>query len=134
MVLIKEYLGVKRKMEKKKVNDPLYKSFQHAFDGIIAAIGAERNMIIHITIMCIVIACGFIFDITVTEWLICFAMFGLVISSELINTAIEMTVDICHPGLSAKAKFCKDVSAGAVLLNAIVAAIVGLIIFIPYIL
>jgi diacylglycerol kinase (ATP) len=134
MVFIKEYLGEKRKMEKKKVNDPLYKSFQHAFDGIIAAIGAERNMLIHIGVMCLVIVCGFIFDITVTEWVVCFAMFGLVISSELINTAIEMAIDICSPGLNPKAKFCKDVSAGAVLFNAVISVIVGLIIFIPYIL
>ena len=51
-------MGVRRKMEKKKVNDPLYKSFQHAFDGIVAAIGAERNMLIHITVMCLVILWG----------------------------------------------------------------------------
>jgi len=127
-------LGVRRKMEKKKVNDPLYKSFQHAFDGIVAAVGAERNMLIHITVMCLVILCGFVFDITITEWIICITMFGLVISSELINTAIEMAIDICNPGISSKAKFCKDVSAGAVLVNAIVSAIVGLIIFIPYVL
>lgn len=58
-------------------------------------------------------------------------MFGFVITTELINTAIETTVDIAMPHKNEKAKLAKDISAGAVLILAIGSAIVGFIIFLP---
>lgn len=88
-------------------------------------------MKIHIAIMIAVIIAGFIFKISKIEWIICIILFGLVISAELINTAIETVVDIACPEIDSKAKIAKDVVAGSVLVVAIVAAIVGLIIFIP---
>jgi diacylglycerol kinase (ATP) len=66
-----------------------------------------------------------------TEWIICIALFGLVISAEMFNTAIEYVVDIASPEKQEKAKHAKDIAAGAVLVNAIVSAIIGLQIFIP---
>ena len=66
-----------------------------------------------------------------TEWIICIALFGLVISAEMFNTAIEYVVDIASPEKQEKAKRAKDIAAGAVLVNAIVSAIIGLQIFIP---
>lgn len=117
---------------KKDVKAPLYKSFCYAFVGIKSALKSERNMMIHFCIMTFVIIMGFIFDITKIEWIICLVMFALVISAELFNTALELIVDMLEPNVNSKAKFCKDVSAGAVLFNAIVAFIVGIIIFFPY--
>ena len=61
-------------------------------------------------------------------------MFGFVITTELINTAIEATVDIAMPSKNEKAKLAKDIAAGAVVISAITSAIVGLIIFVPKIL
>ena len=58
-------------------------------------------------------------------------MFGLVISLEMVNTAIEIVVDIVSPKYDIRAGRAKDIAAGAVLVNAIVAAIVGLLIFLP---
>lgn len=81
--------------------------------------------------MFIVIIAGFIFKISVMEWIVCLILFALVISLELINTAIETTVDIAMPEINEKAKYAKDIAAGAVLFSAIIAAIVGLIIFLP---
>ncbi len=107
------------------------KSFQHAIEGIIIAIKKERNLKIHIGIMILVIICGFIFKISTTEWIICIILFGLVISLELVNTAIENTVDLVTLEKNPKAKIAKDVAAGAVLVSAIASAIIGLIIFIP---
>ena len=63
--------------------------------------------------------------------MICIILFGLVITAELINTAIETTVDIAMPRKDEKAKLAKDVAAGAVLVCAITASIIGLIIFLP---
>ena len=108
-------------------------SFKYAFQGIVSSFKAERNMKIHILMMILVIIAGFIFKITKIEWIICISLFGLVISSELFNTAIETIVDIVMPEKNEKAKLAKDVSAGAVLVLAIASAIIGSMIFWPYI-
>ena len=84
--------------------------------------------------MVLVIISGFIFKISITEWTICIVLFGLVITAELINTAIETTVDIVMPEKNEKAKLAKDIVAGAVLVSAIASAIIGIIIFLPKIL
>lgn len=81
--------------------------------------------------MLIIIASGFILKINYFEWLICLLLFGLVISLELVNTAIETTIDICEPNYNEKAKFAKDTIAGAVLISAILSIVIGLIIFLP---
>lgn len=106
-------------------------SFKYAFNGIYSAFKKERNLKIHFIIMLLVIIAGIIFKISTFEWIICIMIFGLVISLELINTAIETTVDIAMPEINEKAKIAKDVAAGAVLVVAISAVIIGLIIFVP---
>jgi len=115
----------------KNKKQALSKSFYHAFKGIGEVLPKERNLKIHLSIMTLVIISGIIFKISMIEWLICIILFGIVISLELVNTAIEKTVDICMPEINEQARIAKDVSAGAVLIGAITAAIVGLIIFIP---
>ncbi len=112
-------------------NKKLINSFKYAFQGIGSAFISERNMKIHYTIMALVIIFGFLLKISMTEWIICIALFGLVISAEMFNTAIEYVVDIASPEKQEKAKHAKDIAAGAVLVNAIVSAIIGLQIFIP---
>ena len=115
-------------MKKKK---SLIYSFFYAGRGIISALKEERNLKIHISIMLLVILAGIYFQISYMEWIICIILFALVISLELVNTAIETTVDIAMPEKNEKAKIAKDVSAGAVLVSAIASAIIGLMIFIP---
>ena len=106
-------------------------SFKYAFQGVFSAIKTERNLKIHISIMILVIIAGIFLKISKMEWIICIILFGIVISAEMFNTAIEQTVDIAMPEKNEKAKIAKDVSAGAVLIVAIASAIIGLIIFIP---
>lgn len=112
----------------------LLKSFKYAFDGIFTGIKEEQNMKIHIAIMILVIIFGIMLKISKMEWIICIILFGLVISMELINTAIENTVDLVTKKKNEQAKIAKDVAAGAVLVSAIASAIIGLIIFVPKIL
>ncbi len=114
-------------MKKKNI---LY-SFKYAFTGIISSIKKERNMKIHISIMTIVMLLGIILKIQKIEWIICIILFGLVISLEMINTSIEIVVDMVMPNKNENAKNAKDISAGAVLIVAITSLIIGLIIFIP---
>lgn len=109
----------------------LIKSFKYAIEGIITGIKSELNMKIHITIMILVIIFGIILKISKIEWIICIILFGFVISLELVNTAIENTVDLVTLEKKTKAKIAKDVAAGSVLVSAITSIIIGLIIFIP---
>ncbi|MDD6666391.1 MAG: diacylglycerol kinase family protein [Lachnospiraceae bacterium] len=111
--------------------DPLYKSFGYAFQGIGTTIKRERNIKIHLLAVICVVLVGLLVHLSKTEWLICFVLFGLVISLELVNTAIEAVVDLVTEERKPLAKIAKDAAAGAVLVSAIMAAIIGFWIFIP---
>lgn len=108
------------------------KSFGYAFKGIASLIKKEHNAWIHCTAIVLVTACGFYFGITSTEWCIVTICFGVVLAAEGFNTAIERLVDLVSPDFHPIAGDVKDVAAGAVLICAIAAAIVGCIIFLPY--
>lgn len=118
-------------MKFQMANTKLLNSFKYAFYGIKSSIQEERNMLIHVTMMLIVIIAGIVFKISAEQWIVCLILFGMVIGAELFNTAIEGTIDICMPDVNPKAKLAKDTSAGAVLVISLCAAIIGLIIFIP---
>ena len=115
----------------KKKRKKLINSFKYAFNGLAEALKKEQNIKIHVLIMIFVIIAGFLLKISIAEWIVCLILFAMVISLELINTAIEITVDIAMPKINEKAKFAKDISAGAVLFAAIISAIIGIIIFLP---
>ena len=108
------------------------KSFGYAFKGIASLIRKEHNAWIHCTAIVLVTIAGFHFGITPTEWCIVVLCFGLVLAAEGFNTAIERLVDLVSPDFHPIAGDVKDVAAGAVLICAIASAIVGLIVFIPY--
>ena len=115
-------------------NKSLINSFKYACMGIKSAIKSERNMKIHVLATLIVTALGFILGLDPLEWVACIFSIVIVISSEMLNTAIETIVDLVSPNINPLAKKTKDIAAGAVLVLAIGALVVGLIIFIPKIL
>lgn len=119
---------------KKEKKNPLSKSFEYAFEGIITGIRKERNMRIHCTAVILVTAAGTLFGITPTQWCICLLLFALVAGLELVNTAVEAVVDLVTEEKKPLAKLAKDTAAGAVLFAAIISVFVGLIIFLPYVL
>ena len=106
-------------------------SFKYAIEGIISSFKTERNMKIHILAMIVVITLGFFFKLDKIEWCFIIIAIASVISAELFNTAIETVVDMVSPERNPKAKLAKDIAAGAVLVVAIGAAIIGFIIFGP---
>ena len=110
---------------------PLYKSFGYAFAGIFACLKKERNIKIHLFMALMVTIFGFILKISLTEWCICLVLFGLIISLELVNTALEAVVDLVTSEKRPLAGYAKDTAAGAVLAASIFAAIIGVIIFVP---
>ncbi|TSC88346.1 MAG: diacylglycerol kinase [Microgenomates group bacterium Gr01-1014_16] len=106
-------------------------SFYHALAGLFYALTTQPNFAIHLLLSAVAIVAGYSYQISTPEWLILAVTisFGLVI--ELINTAIESTVDLITDQFHSKAKIAKDVSAAAMLVYAIGAVIIALIIFIP---
>lgn len=108
----------------------LFKSFLFAFKGV-ALILQERNLIIHLVCGALAIALGFIFKIEEHEWLAIIICMSAVLCLEIINTAIEKTIDLLHPQIHPKAGAIKDLAAAAVLIAAITAIIVGLMVFVP---
>ena len=110
---------------------PITKSFGYAFEGIFTCIRKERNMKIHCIMAVLVVIAGIILKLSPVEWCICLGLFGLVMALELVNTAVESVVDLVTSEYKPLAKIAKDTAAGAVLIAAIMAAIAGLIIFVP---
>ncbi len=106
-------------------------SFKYAWNGIRKTVKSERNMQIHLLFVVAVVGCGLVFHISRMEWIACVICFGMVISAELINTAIETIVNMVSPEWQPLAGKAKDIAAGAVLAAAIFAAITGIIIFLP---
>ena len=110
------------------------KSFGYAFKGIAKLIKKEHNAWIHCTAIVLVTLGGIYFNITPTEWCIVILCFGIVLAAEGFNTAIERLVDLVSPDYHPIAGDVKDIAAGAVLICAIAAAIIGIFIFAPYLL
>lgn len=106
----------------------LLKSFGYAFRGIWYALKYERNMRIHFT--CMVYMYTFLtvydfFEVTRTQLAVLFAANALVVALELVNTAVERTVDLASTKHTEKGKIAKDTAAGAVLVAAIFAVCIG---------
>lgn len=91
-----------------------------------------RHLFIHITTAVVVVVLGFYFEVSGIEWIAIVFSIGFVIVSEAFNTAIEIDIDLTSPEYHPYARDTKDVAAAAVLLSVLVAVIVGLIIFLPF--
>ena len=109
----------------------LPRSFANAWNGIVICFVEERNIKIHCFAAVMVLIFGNILHISVTEWLICFLLFGLIMGLELVNTAVESAVDLVTDEWKPLAKRAKDCAAGAVLISSIWAAAAGGTIFFP---
>ena len=117
----KENFSIKKRLQ----------SFRFAIKGVKNLIINEHNARIHLTALLVIICLGLFFKLELMEWVAITIVSGIVILTELINTAIENLADIVEPKWNEKIGKIKDYSAGAVLVAAIVSVIVGGIIFIP---
>lgn len=107
------------------------RSFRYAFNGIRLLITREHNAWIHCFAAISVVIAGAILGLSRTEWVAVVIVIGAVLAAEAVNSSIEALADLVSPEYNEAIKRTKDLAAGAVLLMAIAAAIVGLIIFIP---
>lgn len=124
-------------------NDNLYKfkhlvrthvrSYRWASRGLVSIFLQQLNFKIELFASLVVVSAGLYFDITETEWLVVTFVIFIVLVTETMNSAIEAIADTVEKSKHQDIRYAKDVGAGAVLLAAIGAAIIGLLIFLPYI-
>lgn len=112
----------------------LTQSFSHAYRGFNVSLSEEQNLRIEFCLGFIAIAMGIYFHLSSIEWIALLLTIGLVIGAELFNTALEKVVDLASPEIHPLAKKAKDAAAAAVFIFSIVAALVGLFLFLPKIL
>jgi diacylglycerol kinase len=108
------------------------KSFDYAFNGLALLFKNEVNSRIHLLAAGMVVAAGAYFHIELLQWTVLVICIAAVFTAELINTAIEKTIDLVSPEKNIRAGNIKDLSAAAVLVTASGAFICGLLVFIPY--
>ncbi len=109
------------------------KSLKYAWRGLVYVIKNERNFRIELFIALFVIIIAIILKIKSWEFIMTLLMISWVLVAELVNTALERVVDILEPKVHPFARLIKDVMAAAVLFSSIMAIIIGLVIFGPYI-
>ncbi len=106
-------------------------SFTHAWRGVQIIVKTQHNAWLHLLAATVAIGLGYYFCISAMEWLALILAIGLVLVTEAINTALEFDIDLTSPEYHPFARDTKDVAAGAVLIAAATAVIIGLIIFVP---
>ena len=106
-------------------------SFKYALQGIKSAYKTEQNLLFHTIVAILVVILGIVIDLSYIELSVVFLVIGLVITAEMINTSIENAIDMAMPSIHPLAKASKDIASGAVLFSAIIAIIVGSLIYIP---
>lgn len=107
------------------------KSFSYALKGIFYMMRTQHNFWIQIIVGLLAVFLGFVFNISRFEWGLVLLSCGMVLTAETFNSAIETLADTVNSEPDPKIGLVKDLAAGAVLISAIAAAIIGLIIFVP---
>jgi len=112
----------------------LFKSFKYAVKGLFLVMRDEQNFRVHIVFALIALGFSWFYQITQMEWIVVVLLISLVMLMEVINSAIERVTDVLKPRINDFVMEIKDIMAAAVMLASFVAIIIGLIIFIPYLL
>lgn len=107
------------------------KSVGFAVKGAIKLITTEHSVMVQSSIAVLMIIAGFYFEIDRYEWMFQIFAFGLVLSIEGLNTAVEKVADFIHPDYHERIGFIKDIAAGAVFFAALTAITIGLFIYLP---
>ena len=123
-------IGRRYKHEKKTIKN----TFGNALEGIEYCFNSEINFKFHLIAAVAVLLGSYILELSMIEIVICLLLIGLVMAFELMNTVIEIVVDMVEPRENPLAKIAKDAASGAVLFMAATAAVIGLIIFLPKVL
>ena len=106
-------------------------SVNHAIDGITYTKEHERNFRVELFMMVLVLVAGIYFRVSIAEWLVLLLTIAIVLTLEMVNTAIERCVDLVTKDYHELAKNAKDVAAGAVFVMSMFSVCIGIIIFLP---
>ena len=106
--------------------------FGHAFRGLWYALRTQRNTRVHVSFAILAILLGIVLHISAVEFAMVFVAITGVFIAEMFNTVFELCVDLASPDYHPMAKIAKDVAAGAVLLSAMLAVVIGLFVFGPH--
>ena len=106
-------------------------SFKYCFEGMRYAFYTEQNIIVMFVFAIVSLILGIIFKISYTERLVIVLLIGIVMALEMVNCAIEATVDLVTEEKKPIAKVAKDCASGAVGIISIIALILGIMIFLP---
>lgn len=109
-------------------------SFRNALEGIWFNLRNEPNFLIQLAIAAVVVSAAAILRLSRSDWMILVAIISVVLAAEVLNTAIEKICDRFLDREDSRVKIIKDSAAGAVLIIAIAAAIIGILVFLPYVL
>ena len=109
------------------------RSFRHAIAGIARMIRCQHNAWIHAGATLIVLTAAFLFRVTAADWCWIILAISIVWTAEALNTAFEFLADAASPEFHPLVRDAKDVAAGAVLITAIAAAVIGVLIFWPHV-
>lgn len=107
----------------------IFRSFGYAFQGVFRTLREERNFRIHLVAVFLVSWFAVLYEVTVGQAVVLVILFALVLSMELINTAVEHAVDLATTEQHPLAKKAKDASAGGVLVSAIASVVVAVLMF-----
>ncbi|TCC93236.1 diacylglycerol kinase family protein [Pedobacter frigiditerrae] len=107
------------------------KSFIYSFNGLSYAFRTQLSFRVHCLAAVLVVLLGLYFKLNSYEWLWIAIAIAVVVILELVNTAIEILVDLVSPEQNPKAGAIKDVASAAVLIGGLMALVIGLIIFVP---
>ncbi len=107
-------------------------SFRHAFAGIATLLREQHNSRIHLAATVAVIALGAYLDVSRQDWLALLLAIAIVWVAEALNSALEYLADAAVPDQHPLVGKAKDVAAAGVLLASVIAAVVGLLVFVPY--
>lgn len=117
---------------KKKGIRRTLRTFKYSLDGLMYAYKNEQSMWIHAAGTIFTIVLGFIYSLSLTEWAIVFIALGVILASELINTAIEAAVDLCTLEIHPLAKIAKDCGSAATFVLTLVSIVICLFVFVPH--
>ena len=107
------------------------RSITFALRGAWLLITTEHSIMVQVSIAIIMSVVGFIMQLSAVEWMFQLMAIGLVLVAESLNTGVEKLSDFIHPDYNDRIGFIKDISAGAATFAAIIAVIIGLIIYLP---
>lgn len=109
------------------------RSFGNALRGLGFLAREEMHFRFHLYATVVTLALGFLFEISTTEWLVVLFCIGIVMTAEAFNTALEVVLNKLHPEQDPLIGKAKDIAAAAVLITGVISAVIGMTVFLPYV-